>query len=137
MRKLLSVAILSIAFVGGSFMVKTMAAAPNESMVRMFAEYHDLTEYQQELMVELVSSGKSLATEVKKPKAQIGTFLLEMVDQESMDVEEVMAAYREWQHKVELQFEQTLAAAASLHSQLSKEQRVKLLETIKQMSSKK
>jgi hypothetical protein len=114
-----------------------MAAVPNEPMVRMFAEYHDLTEYQQELMVELVSSGKSLASEVKKPKAEVRAFLMEMVDQESIDVEQIMTAYRDWQHKVELQFEQTLAVAANLHSQLSKEQRVKLIQTIKQMSSKK
>jgi hypothetical protein len=60
-----------------------------------------------------------------------------MVDQESIDVEQIMTAYRDWQHKVELQFEQTLAVAANLHSQLSKEQRVKLIQTIKQMSSKK
>jgi hypothetical protein len=136
MKKLLSAPLVTLVIASGTMLIAP-AAVSNEPMISMFAQYHDLTDNQQELMAALIRSGKLLAAEVKKPKAQIREFLIEMEIQENMDVEQIMTAYREWQKGIEQQFEQTLNIAANLHSQLSNEQRIKLIKTIKQISSSK
>lgn len=134
MKKLLSATFVTLVIASGTMLIAP-ATLSNEPMVSMFAQYHDLTDNQQELMATLISSGKLLVAEVKKPKAQIREFIIDMDVQENMDVEQIITAYREWQKGVEQQFEQTLNIAANLHSQLSNEQRVKLIKTIKQISS--
>jgi len=136
MKKLLSATIVTVVIASGTMLIAP-AAVSNEPMVSMFAQYHNLTDNQQELMGALIRSGKLLAEEVKKPKTQIREFLIEMDVQENMDVEQIMTAYREWQKGIEQQFEQTLNIAANLHSQLSNEQRIKLIKTIKQIASSK
>ncbi|MFO7551858.1 MAG: hypothetical protein R6W80_10655 [Haliea sp.] len=135
MKKLLSATVATLVIASGTMSIAT-AAGSNEHLVRMLAQNHDLTGYQQELMEELITSGKLLAKEVKKPKVQVKEFLIDLGAQDSMDVEQIMSAYREWQRGVEQQFERTLNIAASLHSQLSEEQRGKLINTIRKISSR-
>lgn len=106
------------------------------TMLKMFAQYHNLSDHQQSLMKDLFKSGRTLAHEVKKPKAEVKEYLQSIIEQDQIDVDAVMAAYLEWQQGVNQQFEQTLRVAADLHADLSVEQRKQIVESLKDMSKK-
>lgn len=112
-------------------------AGPNETVIKLFAKSQDMTEYQQTLAVELFHQVKSLITTVKSPEQDLKTYVHGLIEQDSIDVNEVMEKYKAWQQKVDKEFEQSVIAVAKLHSDLSIEQREKLISTIKQMRGKK
>jgi|GEM_PF-1871819 len=136
MKKLIIGTITSIALLTGVTAIAKTDSGPNSSMIKMFVQYHDMTDHQQELMTDLFLSGKSLVKQVKEPKEQIRTYLSDIVERDEIDVEQIMASYEAWQDEVNEKFEETLIAAAKLHSQLSVEQRRKIVETIKDMKSR-
>lgn len=133
MKKLIIGTVAAITMITGASTIAN--AGPSESMVKMFAQTQEMTEHQQDLMVELFQSGKLLAAEVKKPKEQVRAYLTELIVQDNIDVDEVMTAYKTWQQGVDQQFEETVKVAATLHANLSQEQREKLIETLKKMRS--
>ena len=137
MKRLVIGTIAAITLVTGASTIAYAHKGPNEAMVKMFAMSQDLTDYQQELAVELFHQVKTLAAAVKEPKDELKTYVKGLVEQDSIDVEDVMEKYKAWQQNVDKEFEQSLIAVAKLHADLSVEQREKLVESIKKMRSKK
>ena len=103
------------------------------TMLKMFAQYHDLSDHQQALMTEVMKAGKKLAAQVKSPKEEAKAYLLAAIESDQLDVEEILTAYYQWQQGVNAEFEQTVRAAANLHAELSVEQRKNIIESLKQM----
>ena len=137
MKKFVIASLTSIALLTGG---AAIASSEQESslgakftMLKMFAQYHDLSDHQQDLMTEVMIAGKKLAAQVKKPKAEAKAYLLAAIESDQVDVEEILTAYYEWQKGVNVEFEQTLRAAANLHAELSVEQRKNIIESLKQM----
>ena len=137
MKKLVIGTIAAITFATGASTIAYAHKGPNEAMIKMFAMSQDMTDYQQELAVELFHQVKALAAAVKEPKHEVKDYVKGLIEQDSIDVDEVMEKYKAWQQKVDKEFEQSLIAVAKLHADLSVEQRQKLIESIKKMRSKK
>lgn len=109
----------------------------DEAKVKLIAQKHDMTDYQQELAVQLFRSGKTLMGEVKRPKDKIKSYLSELAEVERIDVEAVMAEYKLWQQGVDQEFEQALRDFATLHENLTVEQRKTLMASFKRMNAHK
>lgn len=140
MKKLLIASIASIALMTGGpatvYADEGSSFGSKFTMLKMFAQYHDLSDYQQSLMKEFMKSGKALASEVKKPKADVKAYLESLVEEDNIDVDEVMDSYLQWQEDVNAQFEVTINALANLHASLSAEQRKQIVQSLKEMSKK-
>lgn len=118
----------------------TSLAAPqafaNDIMFKLFIEAHDFNEYQQELAFELVESGRALAAEIKKPKEALKGHVTELIDKDQLDVETMMQSYQRWQSGVDEKLRTALQSLATLHAQLTREQREALVETLRKMRDK-
>jgi len=136
MKKLLMGTIASIALISGTAAIAQSDNGFNSPMAQMFMQYHDLTDQQQGLTKELFDSGKLLANEFKKSKPHIRAYIDQIAEKDEIDVEQILAEYKNWQQGVDKQFEVTLRAAANLHANLSVEQRQKILASIKAMRAK-
>ena len=135
MKKLLVSTVAAFTLITGASAIASVKNGPNEAMIQMFAMSQDMTEYQQELAVEVFRQVKSLADTVKAPKQDIKDYLGGLVEQDSIDVVQVMEQYKQWQQGVDEQFELSLIAVAKLHSDLTPEQRQQLVDSIKQLKS--
>lgn len=113
----------------------TVQVQANETVFKYFLKAHDLNDFQQELAVELMKSGKALAAEVKKPKQQLKAFFADAVQQDQLDPETMMEAYKNWQSEVDGKVYSTVQAFVKLHAELTPEQREKIVETITKMKS--
>ena len=137
MKKLILGTITTIALITGSAAIAQSEETFDSPMFQMFSQYHDLTDEQQALAVDLFDSGKQLGAAVRSAKPQIESYLADIVEKDNIDVEQIMLEYKAWQQGVDQKFEAALYAAAALHSDLSVEQRKNILATIKKMKSRK
>jgi hypothetical protein len=139
MKKVIISTLATITIIAGSSAFAFSSATdngPNATMVKMFAKSQDMTDYQQTLAVTAFKQVKVLATTVKSPKDDIKSYIKGLIEQDSIDVNEIMIQYKTWQKQVDNEFEQSLIAIAKLHEDLSVEQRQKLALTIQKMSKK-
>lgn len=108
---------------------------PNETAIKMFLMTQNMTDEQEDLVVQLVHQVKSLASVVKAPKQEVTEYVKGLAEQDYIDVAEVMQKYKTWQQEVDKEFEQSLNTVAELHASMSVEQRKELMETIKKLRS--
>lgn len=137
MKNVIITALATITIIAGSSAFafsSSTDSGPNATMVKMFAKSQDMTDYQQTLAVDAFKQVKVLATTVKSPKDDIKSYIKGLIEQDSIDVNEIMVQYKAWQKQVDNEFEQSLIAIAKLHEDLSVEQRQKLALTIQKMS---
>ena len=124
-----------------SSLTGTVAFAQNNSgfqevMIRMFAERHHMTEYQQDLTINMFKSFKSLASEIKKPKKHVKSYVSNLVQADNVDVDLVLQEYREWQKNIDQKFETALRDFAAVHGSLTIDQRQQLVKTFHDMREK-
>lgn len=111
-------------------------ASADDIMFKLFIEAHDFNEYQQELALELVESGRALAAEIKKPKEELKGHVTALIEKDQLDVETMMQSYQSWQSGVDEKLLAVLQSLARLHAQLTEEQREALVQTLHKMRGK-
>lgn len=134
MKNMIRNTVTAMVVVAGLF--GTVQVHANEMMVKMFLQTQDFTDYQEELAMDVVASVKSLAAEVKQTKPQVKQYFAELLEKDTMNVEEMMTAYKAWRETTDVKLEETLHTVARLHGNLTKEQRLQLLESLKKMKDR-
>ena len=135
MKKIITSTVAAITLFTGASVFGCASAGPSEVMVQLFAKSQDMNAYEQELAVEVFRQAKLLAEVVKGPKEDVKAYIEQLVEQDSIDVDLVLANYKEWQSQVNEHFEKSLVAVAKLHAELDLEQREQLLETFKKLKA--
>jgi len=137
MKKLVLGVVTAIALISGSAAIAETTEVFESPMFKMFSSYHELTDQQQSLAVDLVDSGRQLGKAVKSAKPHVEDFLADIVEKDNLDVEQIMLEYKAWQQEIDVKFEAALRSAAALHSELTAEQRRNIVDTLKKMKSRK
>ena len=133
MRKLIRNTLTAIVLMTGS--LGFSQAHANEVMIGLFIEAQGFSDSQKELAMEAVRSVKALAQEVKNPKAEVKSYLADVMLQDELDVQYIMSAYHDWRGGVEVKMEAALEAIAAFHGQLSPEQRQELMASLKKLKN--
>lgn len=135
MKKIITSTVAALTLFTGASVSGCASAGPSEVMVQLFAKSQDMNAYEQELAVEVFRQAKLLAEVVKGPKEEVKAYIEQLVEQDTIDVDLVLANYKEWQSQVNEHFEKSLVAVAKLHAELDLEQREQLLETFKKLKA--
>lgn len=108
---------------------------PNETVIRMLLLSQNMTDEQEDLAIQLINQVQTLASKVKDPKEEVTEFVKGFAELEYIDVADIMQKYKTWQQEVDAELEQSLTTVAELHSSMSREQRIRLMETIQKLQS--
>lgn len=124
MKKIITIMLFTMA------MLASKPSQANEELVTLLIQSQGLTEQQEGLAVNVYTSFKDVAGELKAGKGDLTGYFLQVANSDQLDATAAYEAYKQWQSNIDIKVLQLLESMSRLHADLSPEQKQALLQKL-------